>query len=384
MSAATIIFIDIVGFSKKPTSDQKILVNSLTSEVIHALWPLLNPPLKDPEILTIPTGDGLALSFMHTPMRQWNRSNIFELIVKLQKWSEDNSDFDAKVSLRFGVHVGSVEIVTDINGRPNLIGDTINYSQRVMDSADPKQVLFSEAAFSEYIGTELIAISSSPFSKENPASFEGPFEIHVKHARSIQVYKMILEKDVEWWSNADPSSAGQMIVNLTPLPKEIIGSFSEKILAAKNIAFIQLTGDRFLDKYNKGEIKFSTDINRLWVFMPNPDTYGSLNLTAPHASKKYLEECVKNWKKAFLKIKKDTPKAELKLGLFEEPPFFGASFIDWDRPDGMIHVSPYVWNITAPECPGYDLQWIGKKPTKIYETYVKGLQYLNAQTLNSL
>ncbi len=62
----------------------------------------------------------------------------------------------------------------------------------------------------------------------------------------------------------------------------------------------------------------------------------------------------------------------------------GASFIDWERPGGKIHVSPYVWNVAAPNCPGYDIYWVGKKPWAIYETYVEGLQYLYQSTENEL
>jgi len=83
-------------------------------------------------------------------------------------------------------------------------------------------------------------------------------------------------------------------------------------------------------------------------------------------------------------LKTQFPNADFKLGLFKEPPYFGASFIDWERPNGKIHVSPYVWNIAAPNCPGYDLLWVGKKPSAIYETYVEGLQYLHRNTENEL
>jgi len=53
MSAATILFTDIVSFSKKPTAEQRRLVESLTSEVVHELRTLLIPPLDTPSIVAI-------------------------------------------------------------------------------------------------------------------------------------------------------------------------------------------------------------------------------------------------------------------------------------------------------------------------------------------
>jgi len=116
--------------------------------------------------------------------------------------------------------------------------------------------------------------------------------------------------------------------------------------------------------------------------MPDPNTYSSLQLQAPHASAEFVKECVDMWKNLFIQLKTQYPQADLKLGLFKEPPYFGASFIDWERPGGKIHVSPYVWGIAAPNCPGYDLEWIGRKPSSIYEIHVDGLQHLHAHTEN--
>jgi hypothetical protein len=378
MPAATILFTDIVGFSKKSTAEQKRLVDALTGEVIYESRLLLNPPLETPSLVALPTGDGAALVFLHRQNQGWELATIFHLLLKIQIWASN----EINISLRIGVHVGPVELITDVNGKPNICGDAVNYAQRVMDAANPKQVLFSEAAFREYIGTETHFIDTPPFSKDLKAEFLGPIEVYAKHGLPILVYKMILEPLQEWWSNDDPIAKHYLFVSLTPLPKEIIGDFSEKLGKATHIAFIQLTGDRFLANFNKGLIKFSPNLNRYWVFMPDPDTYSTLHLSPPHASADFVNECIGEWHKMFFNLKEQYPKADLKLGLFKEPPYFGASFVDWERPGGSIHISPYIWNIAAPDCPGYDIPWIGKKPSPIFDIYVRGLQYLNLKTLN--
>lgn len=384
MSAATILFTDIVSFSKKPTAEQRRLVETLTSEVVHELRTLLIPPLNTPSIVGLPTGDGLALAFLHRSNQPWDRTTIFRVILRLHQWALKQSSPRNSVNLRVGVHVGAVELVTDINGNANVCGDTINYAQRVMDAASPRQTLFSEAAFREYVGTESPVCITHPFSEDLRADFHGPIEVYAKHGLQILVYKLVLEPPQPYWSNDDPIAKHLMLVTLTPLPKEVVGSFSEQIHQATNIAFIQLTGDRFISNFTDGKIEFSKQLKRFWVFMPAPDVYANLYLTKAQATPQLVKECVNKWQDLFSKLKTQFPNADCKLGLFKEPPYFGASYIDWERPNGKIHVSPYVWNIAAPNCPGYDLFWVGKKPSAIYETYVEGLQYLHRSTENEL
>ena len=165
MSAATILFTDIVSFSKKPTAEQRRLVESITSEVVHELRTILTPPLATPSIVALPTGDGLALAFLHRSNQPWNCSTILRVIFRLHQWADNQSSPRNLVNLRVGVHVGAVELFTDINGKANICGDTVNYAQRVMDAASPRQTLFSEAAFREYVGTESPIFSKPLFPK---------------------------------------------------------------------------------------------------------------------------------------------------------------------------------------------------------------------------
>jgi class 3 adenylate cyclase len=378
MSAATILFTDIVGFSKKPTAEQRRLVEALTTEVVYELRPLLTPPTGTPSIVALPTGDGIALAFLHGPRQPWDRAKIFRLIRRLQEWA----GHETGVNLRIGVHAGPVELVTDINGRPNVCGDTINYAQRVMDAANPMQVLFSDTAIREYVGTETNVCTTEPFPEGLRAEFHGPIEVFAKHGLQILVHKMILHPSQTWWSNEDPVAKQWMLVTLTELPKEILGPFNERLQQAKSVALVQLTGHRLLASLEEGKTKLSDALKRFWVLMPDPVTYAHLNLSPYYATPQFVGECIEKWRVLLAAIKKQSPKADLKLGLFKEPPYFGASFTDWERPDGVIHVSPYVWSVPAPECPGYDLRWLGKRPSPVYEVYVRGLEYLHGQTAN--
>lgn len=384
MPAASIVFVDIVRFSTKSTAEQKWLVESLTCEVLHSLRSLLNPPHAFPNTIALPTGDGLALAFLHESNRSWEHATILNLILKLHQWAFAQALSAKSVQLRIGVHVGPVELITDINGKANICGDTINYAQRVMNAAEGCQTLYSEAAFREYIGTENCIYNSPPFSKDLSASFQGPIEVFAKHELQILVYKLTLEPPQDYWSNADPEAKHLMAVNLTTFPKEIVGDFCKQIQKARKIALIQLTGDRFIDNFNEGKIEFSTKLKRFWLFMPEPDTYSTLHLSKSQPTPQQIADYVQKWREFFAVLASKFPDIDLKLGLFKDSPCLAASFLDWDRPKGKIHVSPYVWDVPAPRCPGYDLQWLGATPSEIYETYVTGLDYLHRTTKNEL
>lgn len=147
MSSATIMCCDIVGFSKKSTADQRSLIDEITTSLAQELKLFLQPASGEPGLIALPTGDGLALTFLHVEDKGWDRSKLFEVILNLHKWAHSKSRASAQVSMRVGVHVGIVELIDDINGRRNVCGHTINFAQRVMDAANPRQTLFSEEAF---------------------------------------------------------------------------------------------------------------------------------------------------------------------------------------------------------------------------------------------
>src|SRR3990170_10253 len=103
MSAATIMFLDIVGFSRNPNSRQRELVDSLTAEVTSSLSALMSPPTDTPHVVAMPTGDGMALAFLHQPNQPWDISTIMSLICRVQQWAKSKD-----ISLRTGIHSGEV------------------------------------------------------------------------------------------------------------------------------------------------------------------------------------------------------------------------------------------------------------------------------------
>ncbi|GEM_PF-2939754 len=211
MPAATILFMDMVGFSMNPNSRQIELIDSFTLEVVSSLSSLINPLSGAPHVVAMPTGDGMALAFLHKPQQPWDSSTIMGLIYRVQQWAKS-----ADVSLRTGVHVGEISLVTDINNKTNIVGDAINYTQRVMDAANPRQTLFSDTAFRQYIGSNNPCYSGAPYSPSCKAIFDGPFDVQAKHEMRMLVYKMALDPPQAWLSNDDPVSNRPAIIDPSP------------------------------------------------------------------------------------------------------------------------------------------------------------------------
>src|SRR5687767_5691292 len=169
---ATILFCDIVDFSKNSTDEQGRLVQALTALVREQLG-------STAHVIALPTGDGMALAFIE--QGQSPALQVFALLVKLAEWSEAHP-------LRVGVHCGLVSIIQDVNNHPNVCGDTINVAQRVMSAAHPHQILFSEVAKDHYIGRGYDRHTKPPFSTHDPASFDGPFTVVAKHGLTLNAF----------------------------------------------------------------------------------------------------------------------------------------------------------------------------------------------------
>jgi TolB-like protein/class 3 adenylate cyclase/Flp pilus assembly protein TadD len=132
LEIAYVLFIDIVGYSKLVTAEQ------------HQSLELLNKIVREAEhfrtaeaigrLITVPTGDGMALVFYNTPEAP------VECALEIIGAVREHPD----LKLRMGIHSGPVSGVVDVSGRSNIAGAGINIAQRVMDCGDAGHVLVSK------------------------------------------------------------------------------------------------------------------------------------------------------------------------------------------------------------------------------------------------
>jgi class 3 adenylate cyclase len=138
----SVVFIDLVGYSKKPVTEQIRLKTSLTNNLSEAIKDI---PVNDRIILD--TGDGAAISFLGDPEDAlFVTLSLREAIVR-DNTSATSAEASGEDSVRMGINLGPVKLVKDINGHPNIIGDGINVAQRIMSFARPGQIVVSRSYY---------------------------------------------------------------------------------------------------------------------------------------------------------------------------------------------------------------------------------------------
>ncbi|HEX4328506.1 MAG TPA: adenylate/guanylate cyclase domain-containing protein [Burkholderiales bacterium] len=134
---SSVLFLDIVGYSKLPVSEQIRLKEQFNTLVSHLI-----SDIPEADRIVLDTGDGAALSFLGDP------EDALFVAVKLRDAIKEKQEAEfPDLHLRMGINLGPVKLLKDINGRPNLIGDGINVAQRVMNFAEPDQILVSRSFY---------------------------------------------------------------------------------------------------------------------------------------------------------------------------------------------------------------------------------------------
>jgi class 3 adenylate cyclase len=159
----SVLFLDIVEYSKKPVAEQLDLKQAFNRALATALEQV---PQRDRIILD--TGDGAAVTFMGDP-----EDALFSALAV--------RNMAAEVPVRLGVNLGPVRLVRDLNGQMNIIGDGINVAQRVMSFADPGQLLVSRSFY------EVVSCLSRDYM--NLFRHEGSRTD--KHVREHEVYSVV-------------------------------------------------------------------------------------------------------------------------------------------------------------------------------------------------
>src|SRR5437868_3702077 len=158
----SVLFLDIVEYSKKPVSEQLSLKQEFNRELTKSLEQV---PPRDRIILD--TGDGAAVTFMGDP-----EDALFAAMAM--------RDSAGALAVRLGVNLGPVRLVKDLNGQMNIIGDGINVAQRVMSFARPGQLLVSRSFY------EVV----SCLSRDYLHMFQHEGSRTDKHVREHEVYSV--------------------------------------------------------------------------------------------------------------------------------------------------------------------------------------------------
>ncbi len=194
------VFLDIVEYSKKSVAEQIKLKDQFNALISLAIK---NVPITDRIILD--TGDGAAISFLGDPEDA--------LLTAMKLREAVLSEQDIQFFLRISINLGPVRLVQDINKQPNIIGDGINVAQRIMNFAEPNQILVSRSFFDviscvtdeyaklfEYQGsrTDKHVREHELYAVKNEIGQEDAFKASFKHTQQVEK-----KPKTPWWSNRD-------------------------------------------------------------------------------------------------------------------------------------------------------------------------------------
>ena len=188
---ATVLFFDVVGYTKQSVSKQielKAQFNKLVSEFIK--------DIEENQRIILDTGDGAAIGFLQHP------EDAIEVALKFRNAVSANKHSDyPELKVRIGIHLGPVNIVKDMNGQSNMVGDGINDAQRIMNFASPEHIFISRSYY------DVVSRLSEKYAK----LFQYRGVKNDKHGRQHQVYEATVAEAEDVAPNSGkPEDIGQM------------------------------------------------------------------------------------------------------------------------------------------------------------------------------
>jgi Adenylate and Guanylate cyclase catalytic domain/Domain of unknown function (DUF4384) len=130
---ATVLFMDIVGYSRTSNDEQTELLTILQKIVEQS--PEFQKQHACEVLIPLPTGDGMAIVFLGDPISPVQCA--LDISTALKNHPE--------LELRMGINMGLVSRHVDIKKEVNVVGGGINMAQRVMDCGDAGHILLSQS-----------------------------------------------------------------------------------------------------------------------------------------------------------------------------------------------------------------------------------------------
>ncbi|PYL98290.1 MAG: hypothetical protein DME27_05755, partial [Verrucomicrobia bacterium] len=162
-----VLFLDIVGYSRRLTNEQQTLIDQL-NQVVRSSEEFQSAEAAG-RLIKIPTGDGMALVFYKSPAQP------VECALEISHALKTHPE----LRVRMGVHSGPVSAVTDLNDRTNAAGIGINIAQRVMDCGDAGHILLSQR-----VAEDLAQYG------EWESQLHNLGEVEVKHGARVHVFNL--------------------------------------------------------------------------------------------------------------------------------------------------------------------------------------------------
>src|SRR5213083_2338760 len=131
LEIAHVLLIDVVGYSKLLVDEEIEFLQEL-NQIVRSTESFRASEASG-KLIRVPTGDGMALLFFHSPEEPVRCS------LEISKALQDHPH----IQVRMGIHSGPVNRIVDVNDKTNMAGAGINVAQRVLDCGDAGHILLS-------------------------------------------------------------------------------------------------------------------------------------------------------------------------------------------------------------------------------------------------
>lgn len=153
------VFSDVEQFTRKDRGREAQF------DIIEALNAAFMGATADiPDKIFLPTGDGICLGIVGARGGRFDLNLLVavEVLKRMHEWSLEQKP-NRKCRVRIGIHEAVDQLITDINGKPNIVGPGINHAQRVMSLADGNQIVVSQGSFDSLTASESYRNRFHPF-----------------------------------------------------------------------------------------------------------------------------------------------------------------------------------------------------------------------------
>jgi class 3 adenylate cyclase len=170
ITSLQIVFADIEKYSKRRTVTQTEVIDRFTQCLRAALTATAQQYIAYAQsngvnfltdIITIPTGDGVAVAFsfeglhdIHFFFAKQFLKEVYDsnVATPCEKYGEHGwCNCHPNLGIRIGISDGRGIIYRDINDNYNVAGGVINLAARVMGQADKGQIMFTKEAYQQLI-----------------------------------------------------------------------------------------------------------------------------------------------------------------------------------------------------------------------------------------
>lgn len=373
-----VVFFDLAGFSASTDPSQvrvaQAFMDMLRKE-LKDLWKAVPSKRTDSPYFVLPTGDGAAVVVWDKSPTQPSREyTSFWIAGKVLVWGQNQVP---RIGIRCGINKGDLDLVKDPYADLNVCGAAINVAQRIMDGAQSGQLLIHDA----------IAQRLDPDHEDARTDFHyhlepTVYEVLAKHNVLLKVRNITGEfregrRRVPFGMTKEPADRWHLQIEPPILALDAFGVRQKKeppaklLLKHSRIAFVGATNHQLAGMFSK---VCALKKRKLWEGIQVFFLADEQLIWMPGETPKALRIAKKD---AIAKLKPILSKRAKKWEILEyDQPFYFASYWDWEKPGGRIHVSPYIWGADVSVCPALDYTWITAQPTRHYEAYRDGLQHL--------